>query len=382
MSSILEKNKDWINSTFEKIDKKLQKVAVRSRHKLPYTVDENGVHDNKADNQIFWWTNGFWGGMMWLMYSCTNNEEYLKTARASGEMVNKIFADYNHIDHDVGFLWHLTAGADYRLTQNKEAYNANMLAASVLYSRYNIDGKYIIAWNGLANKNLTIIDCLMNLPILYWASEVKKDNRFARVAINHADMCLRDHIREDGSIYHQVVHDTETGRFIEAKAGQGYSVDSCWTRGLAWAVYGMIISHIHTGDRRYLDASIKCADYFIENVKRFDWLPPADFGAPDEYFAYDSTAGACTAAGLLELAKHVSQEKKETYIEAAIRVLKAIDKKCANYDETKDYLVDLGSLRCPREDIEDAGCNMPIIYGDFFYVEALLKLKGSDFLIW
>ena len=94
MSNITEQNKEWINSTFDKIRGKLQKVAIRSRNKLPYTVDENGVHDNKAENQIFWWTNGFWGGMMWLMYSFTKNEEYLKTARASGDMINIIFADY------------------------------------------------------------------------------------------------------------------------------------------------------------------------------------------------------------------------------------------------------------------------------------------------
>ena len=269
MSNIIEQNKEWINSTFDKISNKLQKVAVRSRNKLPYTVDENGVHDNKAENQIFWWTNGFWGGMMWLMYSHTKNEDYLKTARISGEMVNKIFADFKHIDHDAGFLWHLTAGADYRLTGSKEAWNANMLAASCLYSRYKSDAKYIIAWNGPSNRSLTIIDCLMNLPLLYWASDQIKDNRFCLAAQNHADMSLRDHIRKDGSIYHQVVHDVETGEFIEAKAGQGYSTDSCWTRGLAWAVYGMLISYIHTGERRYLDASIKCADYFIENVKNY-----------------------------------------------------------------------------------------------------------------
>ncbi|MBR3934918.1 MAG: glycoside hydrolase family 88 protein [Clostridia bacterium] len=381
MSDITEQNRDWIDSTFEKIDKKLQKVAVRSRNKLPYTADEKGVHDNKAENQIFWWTNGFWGGMMWLMYSYTQNEEYLKTARESGKMVNKIFANYKHIDHDAGFLWHLTAGADYRLTENMDAWNANMLAASCLYSRYRPDSKYIIAWNGPSNRCLTIIDCLMNLPLLYWASEQVKDNRFAKAAQNHADMSLRDHIRKDGSIYHQVVHDLENGEFIEARAGQGYSVDSCWTRGLAWAVYGMLISHIHTGDKKYLDASVKCADYFIKNVKNFDWLPPADFGAPKEYFAYDSTAGACTAAGLIELAKYVP-DKKDIYIDAAIKVLKAIDEKCANYDESIDYLVNLGSLRCPREDIEDAGTNMPIIYGDFFYVEAILKLKGNEFFIW
>ncbi len=382
MYNISQENQKWLSSAYEKIANKLQKVAVRSRNKLPYTADENGVHDNKADGNIWWWTNGFWGGMMWLMYSHTKNEEYLKTARKSGEMVNKIFADYNRLDHDVGFLWHLTAGADFRLTGSSEAYNANMLAASCLYSRYNTDGKYIIAWNGEGNRKVSIIDCLMNLPLLYWASKEIKDNRFARVAQNHADMTLRDHIRDDGSIYHQVVHDLETGDFIKSRAGQGYSEDSCWSRGLAWAVYGMVISYIHTGDKRYLEASAKCADFFVENAPKTDWLPPADFRAPKEYFAYDSTAGACTASALLELAKHVSHSDAEKYTEAALKMLRAIEEKCANYDENTDYLVGLGSVRCPCEGVKNPETHMPIIYGDFFYVEAVLKLMGNDFFIW
>ena len=382
MTESIKANIEWIDSTWGKIDKKLQKVAVRSRNKLPYTVDENGVHNDYSQDKIWWWTNGFFGGMMWLMYAETKNDTYLQTAKVQGNLVNKIFENYNWLDHDVGFLWHLTSGAQYRITGNLKARTANLLAAASLASRYNINGKFIRAWNGQDSENLTIIDCLMNLSLLYWASDEVKDNRFSLIAKSHADMSLRDHIRQDGSVNHMVVHDKETGDFIESLAGQGYAPDSCWTRGLAWAVYGMLISYVHTGECRYLEASVKCADYFIQNIKSFDWLPPADFNAPKEFFAYDSTAGACTACALLELAKHVPWEKAEVYADAAIRTLKAIDEKCANYDESIDYLVNLGSLRCPREDIKDAGINMPIIYGDFFYVEAMLKLRGNDFFIW
>ena len=381
MSDTIKNNKEWIDSTWEKIDNKLRKVAVRSRNKLPYTVDENGVHNDFSKERVWWWTNGFFGGMMWLMYRETGNNVYMDTAKVQGNLVNRIFENYNWLDHDVGFLWHLTSGADYRITGDKSSRTSNLLAAASLASRYNINGKYIRAWNADDSKYLSIIDCLMNLSLLYWASDEVKDNRFSLIAKSHADMSLRDHIREDGSVNHMVIHDSENGDFVENLAGQGFSVDSCWTRGLAWAVYGMFISYIHTGEKRYLDASVKCADYFIENVKASDWLPPADFNAPKEYFAYDSTAGACTACALLELAKHVP-DKSEFYTDAAIKVLKAIDEKCANYDENIDYLVNLGSLRCPREDIEDAGTNMPIVYGDFFYVEAFLKLKGNDFFIW
>lgn len=387
MKHITNEQQEWINSTWSKIDSKLSKVAIRSRNKLPYTADANGVHDNRADNMNWWWTNGFWGGMMWLMYTETHNDDYRITAEKSCEMVNEIFKDFNHIDHDAGFLWHLTSGAQHQITGSHKAYSANMLAAASLASRYNIDGKFIRAWNdgnwnGIDMTGLTIIDTMMNLALLYWASEQIGDKRFAKIAMSHADMTLRDHVRPDGSVNHQVLHDIETGEFLQAFAGQGYSDTSCWSRGLAWAVYGSVISYIHTKEKRYLDAAVKTANYFIANSAPYDYLPPADFRAPKESFVYDSTAGACTACALLELSKYVSDAESAMYTDSAIRLLKAIDEKCACYDENIDYLVNLGTERCPRADIENPNAEMPIIYGDFFYVEAFLKLRGNTFFIW
>ena len=387
MSGVINENKNWIDSTWKKIESKLSKVAVRSRNKLPYTTDENGVHTDKNETMNWWWTNGFWGGMMWLMYAETGDDTYKETAISSESMINKIFEEYDHLDHDVGFIWHLTAGADYRITKNRKMRSANLLVAASLASRFNIDARFIRAWNngtwdGIDLDGLSIIDTVMNLAQLYWASEEVGDERFSRVAKSHMDMALRDHIRPDGSVYHQVLHDTKTGEFIKAYPGQGYSEDSCWSRGLAWAVYGSVISYIHTKEKRYLDAAVKCANCFITNCAKTDYLPAADFRAPKEFFAYDSTASACTACGLLELAKYVSEPEAAMYEDAAIKMLKAIDEKCANYDESIDHLVDLGTERCPRADVEDPKAEMPIIYGDFFYVEAFLKLRGNKFFIW
>ena len=383
MSEVIAKNKQWIDETFTKIDKKLQKVSVRSRNKLPYTAID-GVHNDEHTERPWWWTNGFWGGMMWLMYQETKSDTYKETAIKSGEMVNEIFGEYNRLDHDVGFLWHLTEGANYRITGDRKARSANLLAAASLFSRYNIDGKFIRAWNGVDADFLTIIDCMMNLSILYWASEEVGDSRFARVARAHADTTLRDHVRPDGSVNHMVIHDGETGEFKESWAGQGYAPDSCWSRGLAWAIYGFYISYAHTGDGKYLDAAKKTANYFIVNTMRTGYLPAADFRAPKDVFCVDTTASACTACALLEIAKHVSEPEGEMYREEAIKLLKAIDEKCANYDENVDYLVGFGTERCPRKEFprEKCGVEKPIIYGDFFYVEAFLKLRENDFFIW
>ncbi|MBQ8526250.1 MAG: glycoside hydrolase family 88 protein [Clostridia bacterium] len=383
MNTIIEQNKQWIDEVWQKVENKLSKVAVRSREKLPYTTDENGVHNTEYYHGCAdWWTNGFWGGLLWLMYSETGKDVYKDCAIRSGELLDAALADYKKLHHDVGFMWHLTAGAKYALTGDESAYNTNLYAAATLASRFNIDGNFIRAWNGEGAIGWSIIDCLMNIPLLYWASKETGDPRFKKIAMRHADMAIRDHIRPDGSVNHIVEHDTETGEVVRVHGGQGCADDSCWSRGLAWAVYGSIISYIHTEKKEYLDAAIKTANYFIANCAQTDYKPLIDFRQPPEPVYYDSTAGVCTACGLLEIAKYVSESEARMYTQAAINILKAVDAEWANYDENIDYLVGMGSERYPTTKEQLKVVHMPIVYGDFFYVEALLKLKGNEFFIW
>ena len=385
MKNIIAQNHEWIDETWEKIDKKLSKTAVKSRNKIPYTT-VNGVHDDRSDTDVGAWTNGFWGGMMWLMYHETGNEEYRKTAERSEELLDNALRDYKSLHHDVGFMWHLTSGANYRLTGNQVSCIRNLFAASSLFARYNIDGDYIRAWNGTwhgrENAGFSIIDCLMNLSILYWASEEIGDDRFKKIAMRHMEMAMRDHIRSDGSINHIVDHELDKVGVKEIIGGQGYEASSCWSRGLAWAVYGCVISYIHAGKHEYLEEAKRTADYFIDHCKKTNYLPLADFNAPAEPIYYDSTAGVCAACGMLEIAKYVSGEECRRYTQEAINILKAIDKNWCNYEEDEDALVLMGTERYPHNEKEMSGLHKPIIYGDFFFVEALTKLKGSDFFIW
>lgn len=380
--NISAEDKKWVDSVFEKIDKKLSKVAVRSRDKLPYTTVD-GVHDDRTKTDVTWWTNGFWGGMMWLMYEATGNEEYKKTAERSEELLDAATEDYAKLHHDVGFMWHLTSGASYRLTGNKASLRRNLFSAATLASRYNIDGRFIRAWNGGEERaGWTIIDCMMNIPLLYWATDIIGDDRFKKIAMAHADTAVRDHIRGDGSVVHIVEHDLNTGDLVKTYGGQGYGEGSCWTRGQAWAVYGTILSYIHTGKKEYLDAAMRTANYFIANCAPFDYKTPIDFRQPPEPVYYDSTAGVCTACGLLEIAKCVSEAESKAYTEAAIKILKATAENWTNFEDNEDSLVGMGSERYPHDERALKGLHIPIIYGDFFFVEAILKLKGREFLIW
>ncbi len=376
---LLEESKPWAEETFAKIKKKLDKSTVRNKDIIADWVDKDGIyHDCRS---IEFWTNGFWGGLNMLMYSRTNNPDYLATARVQEERLDEILLHkFTELYHDVGFMWHILSGANYRLTGDEESKNRNLIAAASLFSRYVIDGGYIIAWN--TQPNWTIIDCLMNLPILYWASDELKDDRFKRVAMAHADMALIDHIREDGSVVHIVEHDRETGEPIATYGGQGYAVGSSWSRGQAWALYGFVISYIHTGEERYLNAAKRVANYFIANCCD-DWLPRVDFRAPAEPVLYDSTAGACAACGLIELGKLLGEHEGGMYMHAAINILRAMDEKFCNYDEGKDYILGYGTTLYPTDgDYERAGVHIPIIYGDYFYTEAVMKLIGADFFPW
>ena len=381
MKNVIAQHQNWIDATWEKVDKKLSRTAVKSREKIPYTT-VNGEHDNRVGKGITWWTNGFWGGMMWLMYEATGNEEYRKTAERSEELLDDALRQYKALHHDVGFMWHLTSGANYRLTGNEASAVRNFFAATSLFSRYNIDGDFIRAWNGTEAEGYSIIDCLMNIPLLYWATDEIGDDRFKKIAMRHMEMAMRDHIRPDGSVNHIVNHEVDKVGVRNVLGGQGYDETSCWSRGLAWAVYGSVLSYIHAGKEEYLEAAKRTADYFIEHCKKTNYLPVVDFTAPETPVYYDSTAGVCTACGLLEIAKYVSAEEAKYYTEEAINILKACDEHFCNYEEDEDALVLMGTERYPHTDAGRRGLHIPIIYGDFFFVEALCKLKGREFLIW
>ena len=388
---LIETNKEWIDEVWGKLDTKLSRVAVKSREKIPYTTFD-GVHDDKQGSDITWWTNGFWGGMMWLMYAGTESEankaEYKATADRAEILMDKAFEDVSKLHHDVGFMWHIMSGASYRLTGNMAARNRDLLSAMTLAARYNVEGDYIRSWNSKwsdkGNQGWTIIDCMMNIPQLYWASEQIDDTRFKKIAIRYADMAMRDHVRADGSVNHIVVHDTENpDTVLGTMGGQGYGVGSTWSRGAAWALYGFILSYIHTKEERYLDTAKKVAHYFITNVMNTDWLPLCDFRAPAEPLIYDSTAGAIAACGLIEIAKNVPEFEKDMYLSAAIKMLKAMEANWCNWSEDEDAVLMKGTERwLPDANDGERGQHIPIIYGDFFFAEAILKLTGSDFLPW
>lgn len=376
-----DRDRQWAEKTWEKIRAKLSAETDRMGDKIPY-LSEDGKYTDQGAADICWWTNGFWPGMLWQMYHATGEEKYRTAAGRAEDRLDEALARYEGLSHDVGFLWQLSAVADYRLTGNRRSLDRGKHAADLLAGRYNPRGKFIRAWNPGGEDDRTgwiIIDCMMNLCLLYWASEEEKDPRFRFIAEDHADTAMRCLLRSDGSSNHIAVLDPESGESERVLGGQGYGVGSSWSRGQAWALTGFALSYLHTGKKEYFDAAKRAAHYFIANVSGTDYLPLVDFRAPAEPVKLDTTAGACAACGLLEIAAHVPELESPLYRNAAVKILQSTDRRFCNWDVGYDSIVANGATA--YNDSSKGGC-APIIYGDYFFLEAVLRLLGREFPIW
>ena len=372
-----QENQKWVDETFEKIKTKLSAACDRIGDKIPY-IAENGVYqEDKAETDIVWWTNGFWPGILWQMYHATGEEKYKIAANGVEDKLDNAFDVYTGLHHDVGFMWLHSAVANYRITGNERSKARGLHAAHLLAGRYNPRGKFIRSWNR-DRSGWVIVDSMMNVPLLYWARDTLGDPRFEYVAMDHVDTVMNNTVRKDGSCNHIIVLDPTNGELLETPGGQGYGSGSSWSRGQAWAIYGFALSYLYTKKEEYLDTAKKVAHYFISQVDLTDGVAVIDFRVPKEPVYWDSTEGVCAACGLLEISNHVPELEKEFYINAAIKILKATDEKFCNWDENYDSIVQMGSGSYFTEHDR----HVPIIYGDYFFIEAILRLKDKDILIW
>lgn len=366
----------WFEVALSEALNKIEVTSDRIKDTFPH-VSKNGRFDNEAN---WWWTNGFWPGILWLAYRETKNKKYSDYAISIEEKLDAAFDDFVGMHHDVGFMWMPSSMLHHTFTGNKESYMRTLKAATLLAGRYNVKGQYIRAWNGDGTvfTGYAIIDCMMNIPLLYWASEKTGDPRYSHIAMAHADMVLREFIREDGSVYHIINFDAETGDKIEALGGQGFAPESSWSRGASWAIYGMALSYAWTKEERYLTAAKKVAHYFLANLHD-DYVPDWDFRVPqEEYVPKDSSAAGCAACGMLEIAKWVPEYEKKLYQNGGERILKCLYENYFNDDAADDELIIKGTGNLPAGENIEVG----IIYGDLFYLEGLLKLANKELPIW
>ncbi len=378
----MEERQAWLEDTYRKLCVKLSAECDRIGSRIPMEPDD-GVYrmDMSEGDNIFGWTNGFWPGILWQMYHAKGEEKYLAAARGVEEKLDRALHGFTRLDHDMGFIWMHSAVADYRLTGSEQSRTRGLMAANLEAGRYNPEGRFIRVWNKTRfaenSAGLIIVDCLMNLPLLYWASGETEDPRFAYIAKHHADTALRTILRADGSCNHIAMLDPGTGELLDTPGGQGYESGSSWSRGQAWAVYGMALSYRHTGNHEYLDAAKRAAHYFIANASLSGWVPLCDFRSPMELVYWDTSAGTIAACGLLELAEHVPSYEKKLYEEGAWNLLTHIESAWSNWDPETDAVV-YGGKRSYHDNLGQRA----LIYADYFFLEGVLRLLGREFMIW
>ena len=372
---ICDKNKEFIGDTWNKIVAKMSVVADRNADRLPF-MQADGRYNDMSKDACDAWTNGFWPGMMWLLYVATGDEKYKDIARNAAKVLEKCAEDFDLLHHDVGFMWNISTGADYRITGDKKAKSRTMYMAASLASRYNMNTGCIRAWVEKERESLVIIDSMMNISLLYWASEITDDPRFALVAQSHADTCAKNHIRDDGSVYHILEYDIRSGELMGVGKGQGIdSPDNAWTRGASWALYGYALSAMHTGREDYLNVAKKVANHFVANVCQSGYIPKYDFRQDYECPDVDTSAGAIAACGLIELANLVPENEKAMYLECAINMLRAMCDKYCDFSTETDAI--LGGVA-----IAPTCLNETNVFGEYYFIEAFYKLMGYKPMFW
>lgn len=380
-----KEDREWLDEVYEKILVKMRVEVDRVGSKIPYMPHDGHYGDCDTQGGLTFWTNGFWPGILWQMYNATGDEVYRVNAEKVEQRLKALLANFQGIDHDLGFRFLPVSVANYRKTGNEESKHTALHAANLLAARFNSVGNFIRAWPdadvfGAKTSGWMIIDCMMNIPLLFWASEESGDPRFAQIAVAHAKTAQKYVVRPDGSCNHILAFNPDTGEYENNPGGQGYGQGSSWSRGQSWAVYGFALSYRHTKDEAFLNTAKQCAHYCIANMATTGWLPLVDYRAPIEPIKYDTTAGMITAAGLLEIADHVGEYEKPLYVQAALNIMKACEKKFANWNPSEDAIMGGGTFFYHDSDGSDT--HVPIIYGDYYFIEAVLKLKDKALFIW
>lgn len=342
------------------------------RYPAPSSVD--GVYAAMDNTE---WTNGFWTGMLWLSYELSGKQVFRNTAEVHVEDFytrQRERIATNH--HDLGFLYSLSCVAGYKLTGSEQARDAALGAANLLLERYHEGAGIIQAWGDLddpAQRGRMIIDCNLNLPLLYWASEITGELCYRQAADRHIAQAARYIVRADGSTYHTFFFDPHSGEALAGKTHQGYSDESCWARGQAWGIVGFPLVARYTGDTGLLDLGKVVANYFLNRLPA-DGICYWDLIFTEGDQERDSSAAAVAACGLLELASRLPllDPLRAQYEHAAAgMVMTLADQYFAHDGVPGAGLLRHGVYHKPNGIGVDECC----LWGDYFYLEALMRLR-------
>ncbi len=372
-----EKLNDAINVCLHKVDKNIAKLG----ELFPTPATFNNAYKPMPNTE---WTNGFWTGILWLCYELTNDVKYRNLAEKNVEsFLDRIEKNIEVEHHDLGFLYSISCVSAYKLTGNEKAKRAAILAADKLISRYQEKGQFIQAWGELGAKDnyRLIVDCLLNIPLLYWATEVTNDIKYREIAKKHYISTINNAIREDASAFHTFYFDPETGLPSHGKTRQGYSDDSSWARGQAWLIYGIALNHSYVENEDNIELFEAITNYFLNRLPK-DFVSYWDLIFGDNSGqSKDSSATAIAVCGMNLMDKYLPETNKYKliYKYAAHSMLGNL------IDNYTDDLTD-GIQALINEGVyswhSGKGVNEGNIWGDYFYLEALVRFKKNWKMYW
>ncbi|HAT4340148.1 TPA: glucuronyl hydrolase [Clostridium perfringens] len=330
------------------------------------------------------WTDGFWTGLLWLAYEYTGDEKYRELADKNvASFKKRVEKDIELDHHDLGFLYSLATVSGYKLTGSEDAREASIKAANKLISRYQEKGEFIQAWGELGSKDhyRFIIDCLLNIPLLYWASDETGDAKYRNIANKHFVTSCNNVIRDDASAFHTFYMDNETGKPLRGVTRQGYSDDSAWARGQAWGVYGIPLNYRYTRNESCFNLYEGMTNYFLnrlpkDNVCYWDLI----FNDGDDH-SKDSSAAAIAVCGMHEMNKYLPEvdENKEVYKYAMHNILRSLIENYMNLEIEAGKPVLLHGVYSWHS---GKGVDEGNIWGDYFFLEALIRFYKDWNLYW
>jgi len=319
------------------------------------------------------WTSGFYVGNLWQLYTITGDARYKEFASKWNPFLEK--EKNNGGTHDMGFKIYCSFGKGYEINNSEEYKKIIIKSAQTLSTRFNKKIGSIRSWDHSADKwdFPVIIDNMMNLELLFEASKMTGDNSYREIAIQHANTTLKNHFRKDHSCYHVVGYDTATGKAKSKNTHQGFSDESSWARGQAWAVYGFTMTYRYTKDKRYLKQAEATAQFFInhKNMPK-DGIPYWDFDVPNIPNTYrDASAAAIMASALIEL---YSFTKNKMYLNYSNKVIQSLSSSPYLVKETVNgpFILD----HCTGDWSKKLELDEPIVYGDYYFLEALIRIKA------
>ena len=373
-----EKLKNAVSDALKKVDYMMETLG----DKFAASASKNNVYEAVDNLSYPDWNQGFWSGILWLSWELTGEDKYKELALSHLSSFRQRIVEKHGVNHhDMGFLYTPSCVAAYRLTGNEYAKETALLAADNLLSRFHEKGGFIQAWGDLgAPENYRlIVDCLLNVPLLYWATEITGDEKYKKAGYTHFRTTLENAIREDATTYHTFYFDPQTGAPVKGVTAQGVSDDSCWARGQAWGIYGLIMTAKYIKDPDAVELCRKLTNSFLNRLPK-DYVPFWDMvftdGADEPR---DSSSSAIAVCGMLELIKYLSADATQVYKNAVGLIM---DSLYENYS-TKDTPHSNGLLlHATYSKPHGNGVDECNIWGCYFYMEALTRLSKDWKMYW